>query len=52
MTSFPRDAHIAQMCAVKAKIKTAGPIHRKDLLRQLHRMEKELQIYDKYHKGR
>lgn len=52
MTSFPRDAHNAQMCAVKAKIKNAGPIHKKDLMRQLRRMEKELQIYDKYRKGR
>lgn len=52
MSSVPRDIHIAKIHAVKAKIKTAGTIHKKDLMRQLHRMEKELQIYDKYRKGR
>ena len=32
----------------KAELKTAGPIHRRDLLKHINRMQKELQIYDKY----
>lgn len=35
----------------KAELKTAGPIHRKDLQRYIRRLEKELRIYDSYHRG-
>lgn len=32
----------------KQELKAAGPIHRRDLLKHIHRMEKELLIYDRY----
>ena len=32
----------------KEELKTAGPHHRRDLLKHIHRMEKELLIYDRY----
>ena len=51
MADFRRDAHIAQIYAVKAKMKTAGTIHRKDLSRQLGRLERELREYDKHRKA-
>lgn len=50
MSDFPRDAHIAKILSVKAKLKTSSGLHKKDLTRQLHRLQKELIIYDKYHK--
>lgn len=49
MSEYPRDCHIAKMEAVKARMKAAGAVHKKDLARQLGKMMKELQIYDKYH---
>lgn len=51
MINVQRDAHIAKIYAVKAKMKTAGTIHRKDLGRQLRRLERELREYDKWHKS-
>lgn len=50
MHDFPRDSHEAKILAVKAKIKNAGGLHKKDLVRQLQRLKKELIIYDKFHK--
>lgn len=38
--------------ALKREYMTAGPIHGRDLLRQIHRMEKELKYYDKAHNER
>lgn len=32
----------------KEQLKTASPHHRRDLLKHIHRMEKELLIYDRY----
>jgi hypothetical protein len=46
-----RDEHIARINAAKEQLKTAGPIHRKDLQRYIRRMEKDLRIYDSYHRG-
>ena len=43
-----REEHLAAMQTVKDQLKTAGPCHRRDLLRQLHRMEKDLKEYDRY----
>lgn len=43
-----RERHKAAIEAVREQIKTAGPVHRRDLERQLHRMEKELKEYDRY----
>lgn len=43
-----REEHKAAISAAKAELKTAGPHHRRDLLKHIHRMQKELMIYDKY----
>lgn len=43
-----REEHVAAIEAVKAQIKTAGSCHKRDLIRQLHRMQKELKAYDSY----
>ena len=48
MTQF--DALKARIRAAKAELLTAGPIHAKDLRRQIHRMEKELRTYIRYQK--
>lgn len=50
MSNFPRDSHISKILSVKAKLKTASGLHKKDLTRQLHRLQKELIMYDKYRK--
>lgn len=46
-----RDEHVERINAAKEQLKTAGPIHREDLQRYIRRMEKELRIYDSYHRG-
>ena len=43
-----RDEWKAQIRAAKEELKTAGPHHRRDLLKHIHRIQKELMIYDKY----
>ena len=43
-----RERHELAIEAVKAELQIAGPCHRRDLLRQLHRMQKELKEYDRY----
>lgn len=40
--------HKARIYAAKQELKTAGPHHRRDLLKHIHRMQKELLIYDRY----
>lgn len=51
MAETVRDQHKAAIRAAKEQLKTAGPIHRRDLLKHIHRMQKELLIYDKYQKA-
>jgi hypothetical protein len=48
MAETVRDQHKAAIRAAKEELKTAGPLHRRDLLKYIHRMQKELLIYDKY----
>lgn len=48
MAETMRDQHKAAIRAAKDELKTAGPLHRRDLLKYIHRMQKELLIYDKY----
>lgn len=36
--------------ALKREASAAGPVHKRDLSRQIHRMEKELKYYDKVYK--
>ena len=43
-----REEQKARIRAAKEELKTAGPHHRRDLLKHIHRMEKELLIYDRY----
>ncbi len=43
-----RTKHALQISEAKAALKTAGPIHRRDLMHQIRRMEKELRIYDRF----
>ena len=38
----------AKIRAAKEELKTAGPYHKRDLKKHIHRMQKELLIYDKY----
>lgn len=43
-----REQQKARIYAAKEELKTAGPRHRRDLLKHIHRMQKELLIYDRY----
>jgi hypothetical protein len=43
-----REENKARIRAAKEQLKTAGPHHRRDLRKHIHRMQKELMIYDKY----
>ena len=43
-----REKHKDAIRAAKEQLKTAGLHHRRDLLKHIHRMQKELMIYDKY----
>lgn len=45
-----RAEYVKSINEAKLKLQTAGKIHRKDLSRQIGRMEKELRMYDKFHK--
>lgn len=45
-----REEWKAKIRAAKTELKTAGAYHRHDLLKHIHRMQKELKIYDYYHK--
>lgn len=46
-----RDEHIEKINAAKEELKTAGPIHRKDLQKYIRRLEKDLRVYDTLHRG-
>lgn len=45
-----RDEMVSKIRMAKAELPTAGVIHRRDLLKHIHRMEKELKTYDYYQK--
>jgi hypothetical protein len=42
---------VAKIKAEREELKTAGIIHRRDLQKHIHRMQKELLAYDRYHRG-
>ena len=46
-----REEHVEKIRKAKEELKTAGTIHRKDISRYIRRLEKELRIYDSYHRG-
>jgi len=43
-----REEHVQKIREAKQQLKTAGPHHRRDLMKYIHRMQKELMIYDRY----
>ena len=52
--AFPdrqRDLFVAKLNEAKRELATAGCIHKKDLQRQIKRMERELSDYDRFHGG-
>lgn len=46
-----REEHVEKIQKAKEELKTAGAIHRKDLQKYIRRLQKELRIYDSYHRG-
>lgn len=50
MCDKTRNNFVAKLNVAREELKTAGPIHRKDLLRHIRRMERELRDYDRFHK--
>jgi hypothetical protein len=48
MADMQRESWKSKIRVAKEELKTAGPHHRRDLLKHIHRMQKELMIYDKY----
>ena len=46
-----REEHVKKIEKAKAELVKAGTIHKRDLMKYIHRLEKELLIYDKYHGG-
>lgn len=47
----PRKEWKEKIKAAKEELKTAGPKHRRDLQKHIHRMQKELMIYDYYRRA-
>ena len=45
-----RNELVTKIKTAKEEQKTAGAIHRRDLQKHIRRMEKELRLYDYYHK--
>ena len=43
-----REAHVQKIQQARADLKTAGVIHRRDLQKRIHRMERELRDYAKF----
>ena len=46
-----RERHLQEIERTKEELKGAKDIHRKDLLRHLRQLEKDLKTYDSYHRG-
>lgn len=45
-----RERQLEEIRKTEEALKTAKNIHRRDLLRQLHYLQRDLKIYDKYQK--
>lgn len=41
-----RQEHLEKIRMYKNQLKTSGPKHRRDIMKHIHRLEKELKIYD------
>lgn len=46
-----RDAFVAKLEKAHRELETAGAIRKRDLQRQIKRMERELYDYDRFHVG-
>lgn len=46
-----RDLYVAKLNEARRELETAGVIHKRDLQRQIKRMERELYDYDRFHGG-
>lgn len=46
-----RERHVEKIAQVERDLQTAGPIHAKDLRRELNHLRKELREYDRYMKA-
>ena len=42
-----RQEHIQKIKKAKEELKSAGKIHKRDLIRYIHKLEKELATYDR-----
>lgn len=53
MADNARERHMQQLQQAKTELRSIhkDTPHRRDLVRYIHRMEKELRIYDFYRKG-
>ena len=45
-----RAAYVADIACAKEEARKAGPIHKRDLMKHIRRMEKELRDYDRFHR--
>ena len=45
-----RAAYAADIACAKEDARKAGPIHKRDLMKHIRRMEKELRDYDRFHR--
>lgn len=43
-----RETLVQQISKAREEMKTAGPIHRRDLQKHIKRMETQLKVYDRY----
>ena len=48
MSALSRTDLIARIAAARAELKKSGPIHKRDLTKHIHRMERELRDYDRF----
>jgi hypothetical protein len=46
-----REKHVAKLQEAREQLKTATGYRKRDIHRYVCRLEKELLIYDKYHRG-
>ena len=44
-----RNEIAAKIRAAQEEVKTAGPVHRRDLNKHIKRMQRELRDYDRFH---
>jgi hypothetical protein len=46
-----REEYVAKLNAARQELETAGIFHRRDLIKHVRRMERELRDYDRFRKG-